>query len=61
MHEKIDAELDGRRIEAREQPMTLSGEDGPARVTRYAMEKFIWLLEMPAEEPAAEPEPEKKE
>lgn len=55
MHVKIDAELDGKRIEAREQPMTLSGEDGPARVTRYAMEKFIWLLEMP------EPQPEKKE
>lgn len=51
MHVKIDAELDGRRIEAREQPMTLSGEDGPARITRYAMEKFIWLLEMPAAEP----------
>lgn len=54
LHVKVDAELDGRRIEARELPMTLSGEDGPARVTRYAMEKFIWLLEVPAE-------PEKKE
>lgn len=51
LHVKIDAELDGKRIEAREQPMTLSGEDGPARVTRYAVEKFIWLLEMPAAEP----------
>lgn len=51
LHVKIDAELDGRRIEAREQPMTLSGGDGPARVTRYAVEKFIWLLEMPAAEP----------
>jgi hypothetical protein len=63
LHVKIDAELGGRRIEAREQPMTLSGEDGPARVTRYAMEKFIWLLETPAAEPetAPEPEPEKKE
>jgi len=61
MHVKIDAELDGKRIEAREQPMTLSGEDGPARVTRYAMEKFIWLLETPAPEPAPEQEPEKKE
>jgi hypothetical protein len=48
---KVDAELDGKRIEARELPMTLSGEDGPARVTRYAVEKFIWLLETPAEEP----------
>jgi hypothetical protein len=48
---KVDAELDGKRVEARELPMTLSGEDGPARVTRYAVEKFIWLLEAPAEEP----------
>jgi hypothetical protein len=60
---KLDAELDGKRIEARELPMTLSGEDGPARVTRYAVEKFIWLLETPAEEPETkEPAaPEKKE
>ena len=60
---KIDAELDGKRIEVRERPMTLSGADGPARVTRYALEKFIWLLDPPAEEPAAKepPEPEKKE
>jgi hypothetical protein len=65
LHVKIDAELDGKRIEAREQPMTLSGEDAPARVTRYAVEKFIWLLETPAAEPESEPqqeqEPEKKE
>jgi hypothetical protein len=59
MHVKIDAELDGRRIEAREQPMTLSGEDGPARVTRYALEKFVWLLDGAAE--AAAPAVEKAE
>jgi hypothetical protein len=60
---KLDAELDGKRVEARELPMALSGEDAPARVTRYAVEKFIWLLEMPAAEPEKkEPaEPEKKE
>ena len=49
LHVKIDAELEGKRIEVRELPMTLSGEEGPARVTRYAVEKFIWLLETPAE------------
>jgi hypothetical protein len=60
---KLDAELDGKRVEARELPMALSGEDAPARVTRYAVEKFIWLLEMPAAEPEKkEPaEPVKKE
>ena len=60
---KVDAELDGRRVEASELPMALNGEDAPARVTRYAVEKFIWLLEMPAAEPEKkEPvEPEKKE
>jgi hypothetical protein len=60
---KIDAELDGKRIEVRELPMTLSGADGPARVTRYAVEKFIWLLETPAEEPEKKESaaPEKKE
>lgn len=48
---KVDAELDGRRIEVRELPMALSGEEGPARVTRYAVEKFIWLLETSAAQP----------
>ena len=52
---KIDAELDGRRIEAVEPAMDLSNPGAAVRVTRYAMEKFIWLLETPA------PEPEKKE
>jgi hypothetical protein len=63
LHVRIDAELDGKRVEASELPMALGGEDGPARVTRYAVEKFIWLLEMPAAEPEKkEPaEPEKKE
>ena len=43
--------------------MALDGAEGPARVTRYALEKFIWLLDPPAEEPAAKepPELEKKE
>src|SRR5262245_16388303 len=40
---KIDAELDGRRIEAFERPMAL-GSEGPARVTRYAIEKFLLKL-----------------
>lgn len=48
---RIDAELDGKRIEVRELPMALSAEEGPARVTRYAVEKFIWLLETSAKEP----------
>jgi hypothetical protein len=51
LHVRIDAELDGKRIEVRELPMALSAEEGPARVTRYAVEKFIWLLETSAKEP----------
>jgi len=44
---KIDAELDGQRIEAAELPVTMGMEDGPARVTRFAIEKFIYRLDQP--------------
>ena len=42
---KIDAELDGRRIEATEPTMALHGEDAPARLTRYAIEKFLYRFD----------------
>jgi hypothetical protein len=50
---KIDAELDGKRIVAEERPMTLGGGDGPERLTRFAIEKFIYRFD----EPPPEPEP----
>jgi hypothetical protein len=42
---KIDAELDGTRIEAVEPPMALGAEDAPMRLTRFAVEKFLYKLE----------------
>jgi hypothetical protein len=42
---KIDAELDGRRIAAIEPAMDLSNAGAPVRVTRYALDKFVWLLD----------------
>ena len=56
---KIDAELDGKRIVAEERPMTLGGGDGPERLTRYAIEKFIYRFE-PEEKPAEEQPVEEK-
>ena len=58
---KIVAELDDTRIEAAEPPMTLgagSGGDAPERITRFALEKFLYKFDTPAPEPTpAEPEP----
>lgn len=58
---KIDAELDGTRIEALERPMSLGmTEDAPERITRDAIEKFLYRFEsaqpvtVPAETKAAE-------
>lgn len=61
LHVKIDAELDGTRIEASELPMTLRSDDGPARVTRYAVEKFQYRFDAATEPaPAAEKTEEPK-
>ena len=46
---KIDAELDGTRIEAVEPPMALGADDGPVRLTRFALEKFLYKLEASTE------------
>src|SRR5262245_54598264 len=60
LHVKIDAELDGKRIEAKEDPMNI-GADGPARNTRYAIEKFQYRYDPPSPEPeSAEAKPEEK-
>lgn len=54
---KIDAELDGTRIESAERGMDLNQVGAPARVTRYAIEKFVYRLN----NAAAEAEQVKKE
>jgi hypothetical protein len=54
---KIDAELDDRRIEAAEAPMTLGAEDGPARLTRYAIDKFLYRIDQQEGDKPAEPAP----
>jgi hypothetical protein len=59
LHVKLDAELDGRRIEVRELPMTLRADDGPARVTRFAIEKFLHLYDTAVAEAQAAPAPAK--
>src|SRR5688500_5774719 len=46
---KIDAELDGTRIEAVEPPMALGADDGPVRLTRFVLEKFLYKLEASTE------------
>lgn len=55
---KIDAELDGKRVEALERPMSM-GADGPARITHYAIEKFLHQLEAASAEAQASPAPAK--
>jgi hypothetical protein len=59
LHVRLDAELDGTRIQAVEQPMSMGVEGAPARVTRFAIEKFLYQLEQAPAQPQAPPEPAK--